>query len=72
MGSAVLLEKLSIVLDLPEIVGMLSEQDISTNFVAKGQFVLTANPSQSQNPTTIQLKQLPEKPEHSLSELLPQ
>jgi two-component system chemotaxis sensor kinase CheA len=60
LGSAVILDRLTLVLDLPSILGMLSNAGLEpTSLVAEGRFLLTTNSSQHQ---THQMKQLPAQP----------
>ena len=59
-GSAVLLDRLSLVLDFEAIAEILAESGDPTSLVAQGHFLLTANSAQQPHPHN--LRQLPSKP----------
>lgn len=59
LGSAVLQERLSLILDFDAVVEMISEHVESTAFVAKGHILLTSNPSHYPANSPAQIKQLP-------------
>lgn len=59
-GSAVLLERLALVLDFEALADMLAEAGDPTSLVAQGHFLLTANSQQHPSPQTV--KQLPSQP----------
>ena len=57
LGSAVILDRLTLVIDMPAILEMLAGAGLEpTSLVAEGRFLLTTNPSQNQNHP---IKQLP-------------
>lgn len=61
-GSAVLNQKLTLVIDFDGLCSLINEQSASTSFVAKGHFMLTANSGQASQDNHLPLKQLPTNP----------
>jgi two-component system chemotaxis sensor kinase CheA len=60
LGSAVILDRLTLVIDMPSILEMLAGVGLEpASLVAEGRFLLTTNPSQNQNHP---IKQLPAQP----------
>ena len=60
LGSAVILGRLTLVIDMPSVLEMLAGVGLEpTSLVAEGRFLLTTNPSQNQNHP---IKQLPAQP----------